>query len=340
LDARRLAGVLALIALACGTGTITGPGGTTGGPPPGSGNHNPEVTVPAAPASTPIAEGGTTLLSVTADDPDGDSLGYAWTQTSPATPQGAFSARTIRNPTWTAPAVATDTVFTFDVTITDGQGGSTTGSCQVSVTHITVNRPPNVSATISVSPAMPVDGEVVTLSITATDPDGDPLTITWAQTSPVQQGTFSNTDKASTTWFSPALDQDSVNFSFQVSVSDGHNPAAVRQVTIPVSTPSYANDIQAIWDAKCTVSCHKGATPDGQLSLVAGSSFAALVGQPMFRSCSDTVRVVPQDPATSGLVDKLTGSSCGTRMPEGDPPLSAAELVMIESWIRRGALNN
>jgi hypothetical protein len=60
----------------------------------------------------------------------------------------------------------------------------------------------------------------------------------------------------------------------------------------------------------------------------------------MFRSCSDTVRVVPQDPATSGLVDKLTGSSCGTRMPEGDPPLSAAELVMIESWIRRGALNN
>jgi len=52
------------------------------------------------------------------------------------------------------------------------------------------------------------------------------------------------------------------------------------------------------------------------------------------------VRVVPQDPATSGLVDKLTGSSCGTRMPEGDPPLSAAELVMIESWIRRGALDN
>jgi len=27
-------------------------------------------------------------------------------------------------------------------------------------------------------------------------------------------------------------------------------------------------------------------------------------------------------------------------MPEGDPPLSAAELVMIESWIRRGALDN
>jgi hypothetical protein len=187
---------------------------------------------------------------------------------------------------------------------------------------------------------MPVDGELVTLSITATDPDGDPLTISWTQTSPVQQGTFSNTDKASTTWFSPALDQDLVNFSFQVSVSDGHNPAAVRQVTLPVSTPSYANDIQAIWDAKCTVSCHKGASPEGQLSLVAGSSFAALVGPNMVASCSDTERVESGSPATSGLIDKLTGNSCGTRMPEGDPPLSAAELVMIESWIRRGALDN
>jgi len=338
LDARRLAGVLSLIALACGTGTITGPGGTTGGPPPDE-NHDPEVTVPAAPGATPIAEGGTTLLSVTADDPDGDSLGYAWTQTSPASPQGSFSTRTIRNPTWTAPAVAADTVFTFDVTITDGQGGSTTGTCQVSVTHVTVNRPPSVSASISVAPAMPVDGEVVTLSITATDPDGDPLTISWTQTSPVQQGTFSNTDKASTTWFSPALDQDSVNFSFQVSVSDGHNPAEVRQVTIPVRTPSYASDIQAIWTAKC-ISCHGASNPDGQLTLVAGSSHAALVGPNMIASCNHTERVVPQAPATSGLMDKLTGNSCGTRMPEGAPPLSAAELVMIESWIRRGALDN
>jgi hypothetical protein len=337
LDARRLAGALALIALACGTGTITGPGGSTGGPPPG--NHDPEITVPAAPASTPIAEGGVTLLSVTADDPDGDSLGYAWTQTSPATPQGTFSMRTIRNPTWTAPAVAANTMFTFDVTVTDGQGGSATGSCQVSVTHITVNRPPVVSASISVSPSMPVAGEAVTLSITASDPDGDPLTISWTQPTPVQQGTFSSTTTASTTWTSPDLGVDSVSFSFQVSVSDGHNPAEVRQVTVPVSTPSYANDVQAIWTAKC-VSCHGASNPDGQLTLVAGSSLAALVDQDMVASCSNAKRVVAGDPTTSGLMNKLTGNTCGTRMPENAAALSAGELVMIRSWILRGALDN
>jgi len=301
------------------------------------------VTVPPAPSATPIAEGGTTLLSVTGTDPDGDSLGYAWTQTSPATPQGSFSSRTVRNPVWTAPAVASDTVFTFEVTITDGQGGYITATCQVTVTHITVNRPPNVSATISVSPAMAVAGEVVTLSITASDPDGDPLTIAWVQTSPTQQGTFGSPSNASTTWFSPQLGVDSVPFAIQVTVSDGHNPAEVRQVTVTVSTPSYANDIQAIWNTSCTVSCHKGSAPDGQLSLETGSSYAALVGPNMVASCSDgnTKRVDAGVPSASGLMDKLLGTTCGTPMPE--PPnglLSAAELVMIQSWILRGALNN
>lgn len=336
---RRLAGFLALIALACGTGTITGPGGSTGGPPPES-NHPPEVTVPPTPGGNPINEGGTTLFSVTADDPDGDSLGYAWTQTSPATPQGSFSSRTLRNPVWTAPAVAADTVFTFEVTVTDGQGGSIKAPTQITVTHLTVNRPPTVSASISASPAMPVAGEVVTLSITATDPDGDPLTIAWVQTSPTQQGTFGTPGSATTTWISPQLAVDSVGFAIQVSVSDGHNPAEVRQVTVTVSTPSYANDIQAIWSAKCTVMCHKGASPDGQLSLETGSSYAALVNQAMVHSCSDATRVVPGDPSSSGLIDKLTGSTCGTRMPEGANPLSAGELVMIQSWILRGALDN
>jgi hypothetical protein len=277
---------------------------------------------------------------VTAQDPDGDSLGYAWTQTSPASPQGSFSSRTLRNPNWTAPAVAADAVFTFEVTVADGQGASVKASCQITVTHVTVNQPPNVSATISVSPTTPVAGDVVTLSITASDPDGDPLTIAWVQTAPTVQGTFGSPSKASTTWVSSPFGVDSVPFTFQVTVSDGHNPAQTRQVTVTVATPSYANDIQAIWNASCTVSCHKGASPDGQLSLETGSSYAALVNQAMVASCSDPTRVVPSDAANSGLIDRLTGNSCGTRMPQGGSALSAGELVMIQSWILRGALDN
>ena len=336
---RRLAGTLTLVALACGTGNITAPGGGTEPPPPV--NHAPEITVAPSATITPVAEGGTTLLSVTAEDPDGDSLGYAWTQTSPASPQGTFSSRTTRNPTWTAPAVSADTVFTFSVSITDGQGGSAMQTCQVTVTHLTVNRPPVVSATITVSPAMPVAGELVTLSITASDPDGDPLTITWIQTAPSQQGTFGTPSSATTTWFSPVLGVGSLGFSFQVTVSDGHNPSVQRQVTVTIQTPSYANDVQAIWNAQC-LTCHNtaNASTSGQLDLSTGVSRAALVSQPMVKTCSDGTRVVPGAPSTSGLIDRLSGNSCGSRMPEGGNPLSAADMTLIQSWIARGALDN
>ena len=336
LYARRLARAVALLALACGTGTITGPGGIMG--PPDPENHPPEITVAPGPTATPILEGSSTLLSVTADDPDGDNLSYAWTQTSPASPQGSFSSRTVRNPVWTAPAVAQDTVFTFQVSVNDGQGGSASPTCQVTVTHLTVNRSPNVSPSITVSPSMPVAGETVTLSITASDPDGDPLTIAWDQTTPSEKGTFGSLSSASTTWFSPVLSADTLGFTFQVTVSDGHNAPVVRQVTVTVRTPSYANDIRTIWNSKC-MPCHDATQADGQLDLTAAVN-VALVNVAMVHSCTNTTRVIANQPNSSGLMDKLRGTSCGTRMPEGSNPLSAGELVMIESWILAGALDN
>ena len=330
---------MALLVLACGSGTITAPGGGTGGTPPGPSNHSPVITVPPGATASSIAEGQTLLLSVTAEDPDGDSLGYAWTQLSPATPQGTFSSRTVRNPTWTAPAVPADTPFTFQVAVADGQGGSASQSFQLTVTHVTVNRPPVVSPTITVSPARPVAGAVVTLSVTASDPDGDPLTITWVQTAPVEPGVFGTPAKASTTWISPPLGVDSLGFSFQVTVSDGHNPAVQRQVTVPVATPSYARDVQAIWTSSC-MPCHDATTMSGQLNLTAGASRAALVGQAMSGPCTHPQRVVAGDPTTSGLVDRLTGTSCGPRMPQDEGTLSPGNLVTIQSWILRGALDN
>ncbi|HSP19764.1 MAG TPA: Ig-like domain-containing protein [Myxococcaceae bacterium] len=337
MDAVRLAGALALLTLACGTGVISAPGG--GQPSPRRTNHDPVVTVAPTASNSPVVEGQGTQLSVTADDPDGDSLGYAWTQIAPASPQGTFTSRTVRNPGWTAPPVSADTTFSLRVTISDGEGGSTSATLQLPVNHLAVNRAPVVS-TITVTPAMPVAGQVVTLAITASDPDGDPLTITWTQTAPAQQGTFGSPGRATTTWTSPPLGVDSLGFSFQVTVTDGVNPIVQRQVTVPVKTPSYAADVQRIWTAQCT-SCHDAAQPAGQLDLTASASWAALVSQPMVKSCGHPTRVVAGSASTSGLMDRLLGtSSCGTRMPENALPLSAGDLILVQSWILRGALNN
>lgn len=326
----RLAGALALLTLGCGTGVISAPGG--GVAPPGSTNHSPVVTVAPSASTSPLIEGRGTQLSVTADDPDGDSLGFAWTQISPASPQGTFSARTVRNPGWTAPAVTADTVFTLQVTIGDGEGGSTSATLDLPVKHVTVNQPPVVS-TITVTPSMPVAGDVVTLAITASDPDGDPLTIAWTQPAPLKQGAFSATNQASVTWISPVLSVSTLDFSFQVTVTDGHNPLQTRTVTVPVKAPAYGTDIQAIWDARCT-SCHPSSA---QLDLTAAQSYGQLVNvaQVTGGPCASEKRVDTSALASSSLLGWLDGS-CGTRMPEGGQ-LSAGDLVKVQSWVLGGA---
>jgi hypothetical protein len=322
--------------LACGTGTITAPGGDNGTPPPPT-NHDPVFLVQPGANSSTLPEGQTAQLSVTADDPDGDSLGYAWTQLSPATPQGTFSSRTARNPTWIAPPVTSNTPVVLQVSINDGHGGSAVASFTLTVIQVQQNQPPTVSA-ISVPTTPPVAGDDVPLSVTATDPDGDPLTIVWTQTAPATQGTFSSTSTASVIWRSPTLSTPTVTFSFQVTVSDGVNAAVQRTATVQVKAPSYAADIQPIWDAQC-ISCHPS---DGSLDLTATNSYAQLVDRTQTTSggCSGEKLVDTGTPNASSLPKWLGGTTCGSRMPEGSPPLVPGDLVKVQSWIDSGALQN
>jgi len=291
------------------------------------------MTVPPNATTNPISEGTTVLFSVTAEDPDGDSLSYAWTQTAPSSPVGTFSSRTVRNPTWTSPALTADTVFTFQATASDGQGASTSQSFQLTVKHLVVNRPPNVSS-ITVSPSAPVAGDVVTLSVTATDPDGDPLTISWTQTAPAQPGTFGTPSQASTTWISPPIAVPSLAFSFRVTVTDGKNPIQEKLATVTVFLPAYGADIQPIWDAHCT-GCHPTA---GQLDLTAGNSYGQLVNvaQVGTGSCAGAKRVDTSAPSQSSLLGWL-GGTCGTQMPPSPGPLSNSEMVKVQSWVLGGA---
>jgi len=93
-------------------------GGSNPPPPPPPSNHAP--TVAAAASATSLVMGQSSGLSATATDTDNDPLTYSWAQTSPASPQGTFSALTSASPTWTAPTVAAVTPFILTVTVSDG----------------------------------------------------------------------------------------------------------------------------------------------------------------------------------------------------------------------------
>jgi hypothetical protein len=49
--------------------------------------------------------------------------------------------------------------------------------------------------------------------------------------------------------------------------------------------------------------------------------------------------VYPSVPANSVLYVKISGTACGTRMPQGGT-LSASDIALIQTWINEGASNN
>ncbi len=104
---------------------------------------------------------------------------------------------------------------------------------------------------------------------------------------------------------------------------------------------SFASDVQPIFDARCTTTCHRPTNPTGGLTLTPATSYGQLVDAPgEHAACSDIARVEPGAPTSSVLYLKVTGTTCGPRMPQNGTPLSAGQLRTIEQWIVEGAQNN
>lgn len=112
--------------------------------------------------------------------------------------------------------------------------------------------------------------------------------------------------------------------------------AAAIDACLPIR---FDAEIQPIFTANCAIiACH-GRFPQLDLDLSAGRARASLVNQPS-SECPAFDRVEPGEPESSYLVFKLRGSGpCffGTQMPQGSPPLSAADQAKIVRWIAEGA---
>ena len=80
-------------------------------------------------------EGGQVTLDGSAsDDPDGDPLTFIWSQTA-GTPNVVLNNPTTATATFTAPDVASDTMLTFQLTVTDSGGLMDTATTIVTVTN-------------------------------------------------------------------------------------------------------------------------------------------------------------------------------------------------------------
>jgi hypothetical protein len=92
------------------------------------------------------------------------------------------------------------------------------------------------------------------------------------------------------------------------------------------------------------VQCHTstGRAPSGGLNLNHDTAYDQLVNTPV-RGKPGATRVVPDDPDSSYLVQKLEGASSivGRRMPQNGPPyLTDGQIAIIRRWIAIGAPRN
>lgn len=173
--------------------------------------------------------------------------------------------------------------------------------------------------------------ESLHVSATATDANEDDLTYAWSVTGGPDAGRLRADGATAVFSGSPG------EYELELSVSDGHGGSASLAFSVQVSDAvcSVPDAVQDIFAARCAP-CHTTNSSAGLKLEPASASFANLVGVPASgAACTDRVRVVPGDSASSYLIAKLRGATdiCGSPMPRNLPALPEEEIQTIEAWI-------
>ena len=183
------------------------------------------VTITADP--TTVNGGGTVMLSTTVTGDVGD-VRYDWDG-------DGFSSRSIPNPVWTAGrAPFSDSNVTLSLTVFD----DVTNASALVIITVRGNQAPEVSlGTI----ATHVDGgEEVSLTASATDPEGDGLTYAWTSSA---GGSFDDAGTLDTTWTAPPATRQDQPVTLTLTVTD--DGAGTRSTTRTRSLTVRANEAPA-----------------------------------------------------------------------------------------------
>ena len=195
----------------------------------GSGNRPPVISVPG---SQTVQPGNTLTFTVTGTDPDaGDTVTLA---ASGVPPNASFNQAS-GNPangqfSFTPAASQAGQTFTVQFTATDNHGASASGVVSITVTSAPpANRPPIISVP---GPQIIAVGRLLTFTVTASDPDGDAVTLS-AMGMPANSS-FNPANGVFT--FTPTSSQAGLVFTVTFTATDTHGATVNAGVQITVIT--------------------------------------------------------------------------------------------------------
>ena len=142
-----------------------------------------------------------------------------------------FTDASTTAPRFTAPSVAGDTTLTFQLSVTDNQGA--TGVATISVIVTNVNQLPTVSAGVNQTVN---ETAAVTLTGSASDPDGTIAGYQWTQTGGPAV-TLSGANTSTATFTAPWVAGNTL-VTFQLAVIDNNGAVAYATTSIVVNNVS------------------------------------------------------------------------------------------------------
>lgn len=202
------------------------------------------------------------------------------------------------------------------------------------------NRPPSGAIT-SPSGAVTIGaGESVQFAGTATDPDGDDVTVLWD----FDDGVTSTLLEPSPHVYSDVGTYTaSLTATDEFGLSDPTPPTVTLTVVQQTGMDATFSRVQdEIFNPSCALSgCHSAGSAAQGLVLAEGQAYNNIVNVPSTEQPSRDL-VEPGDPGSSYLYLKIIGdpSISGVRMPRFGTPLSQALQNLVRDWIADGAPNN
>ena len=220
-----------------------------------TGNFAP--TANAGADQTEIDEGAEVQLSgLNSSDSDGIIVSYSWVQNDSSGIDINLTGSDQASPSFTAPYLIANTSFTFDLTVTDDDGATSSSADSVIVTVLDV-RTNNALPDIEMSSGFDLtvdEAASVSLEASASDSDGYVASYSWLQTDSTGNTLIEDTadnyialtgaDTTSASFTAPGILNDSITsntYYFRLSVTDDDDGQGVSDLITVVVNNTYTS---------------------------------------------------------------------------------------------------